>query len=94
MTYKIRNTKRFDKDLKKCAKRGMPMKLIADTLKILADTGTLPPEYRPHKLSGEYAGKWECHIGGRNSDWLMGWEQNDTELTLPMLRPGSHADIY
>ena len=54
----------------------------------LYQTHTIPTNYR------RYAGKWECHIGGRNSDWLMVWEQNDTELTLLMLRTGSHADIY
>lgn len=44
--------------------------------------------------SGDYAGMWERHIGGRNSDWLMVWSQNDTELTLLMLRTGSHSDIF
>jgi len=38
------------------------MKLIAEALKILESTGSLPPEYKPHKLVGKYAGKWECHI--------------------------------
>ncbi|MCM1450907.1 MAG: type II toxin-antitoxin system YafQ family toxin [Clostridium sp.] len=94
MKYTIRNTKKFDKDLKRCAKRGLPMRLIAEALKILEATGTLPNEYRPHKLVGKYAGKWECHIDGRNSDWIMVWEQNETELTLLMLRTGSHSDIF
>ena len=31
-------------------------------LQILAETGTLPERYRPHKLSGRYSGYWECHI--------------------------------
>lgn len=62
MRYQIINTKKFDRDLKRCAKRGLPMKRIAEALRILAETGTLPDEYRPHKLSGNYAGKWECQL--------------------------------
>lgn len=62
MRYSVRNTKRFDKDLIKCAKRGLPMKVIYDAIKILTETGSLPTEYKPHKLTGNYAGKWECHI--------------------------------
>ncbi|MBD5292689.1 MAG: type II toxin-antitoxin system mRNA interferase toxin, RelE/StbE family [Bacteroides sp.] len=46
------------------------------------------------KLSGNYAGQWECHINGRNSDWLLVWEQNDNALTLLMIRTGSHSDLF
>ncbi len=52
MKYIIRNTKRFDMDLKRCAKRGFPMRHIAEAMHILSETGTLPPKYRPHKLVG------------------------------------------
>lgn len=44
-----------------------------------------------NKLSGNHAGEWECHIG---SDWLLIWEQNDTELTLLMLSTGTHSDLF
>lgn len=33
----------------------------------------------------------ECHIKG---DWLLIWQQNDTELTLIMTDTGTHADLY
>ena len=48
-------------------------------------------EYRPHKLSGQYAGKWECHI---LPDWLLIWEQHDDELVLIMTNTGSHNDVF
>lgn len=35
---------------------------------ILMEIGTLPPQYRPHKLTGQYAGLWEAHI---KPDWLL-----------------------
>ncbi len=91
MTYRVRTSKRFDKELKLCQKRGYKMQLIHDAIKLLVTTGTLPAEYRPHKLSGNLHGIWECHI---QPDWLMTWEQNDTELTLLFLRTGTHSDLF
>ncbi len=92
--YTLEVTNKFKKDFNRCIKRGLPIVKIQEALRLLETTGTLPQEYRPHKLVGKYAGKWECHINGHNSDWLMVWDQNDTELTLLMLRTGSHSDIF
>ena len=91
MKYIVRTTKRFDKQLKLCEKRGLSLSLIYEVMQLLATTGTLPAKYRPHKLSGNYAGVWECHI---QPDWLMTWEQNDTQLTLLFLQTGTHADLF
>lgn len=46
-------------------------------VRLLAETGTLPRQYHPHRLLGRRTGQWECHI---KPDWLMVWEQNDTEF--------------
>ena len=92
--YSLVVTNKFKKDFRQCIKRGLPIIKLQEAMRLLEQTGTLPPEYRSHKLSGAYTGKWECHINGRNSDWLMVWEQDDTNLTLLMLRTGSHADIF
>ena len=94
MAYTIDYAGSFKKDYKRLKKRGLPIDKLVEAVGILAETGALPAEYSPHKLVGKYAGKWECHINGRNSDWLLVWEQNDTTLTLLMLRTGSHADIF
>ena len=92
--YTLEVSTKFKKDFRRCMKRGLNMEKIQEAMLILSETGTLPPEYRPHKLVGDYAGMWECHISGPNSDWLMVWAQNDTELTLLMLRTGSHSDLF
>ena len=73
--YSIDYTKRFKKDLKRCQKRGLDLQLIHDAIVLLRTTGTLPAQYRPHKLSGNRDGQWECHI---EPDWLMTWEQRST----------------
>ena len=91
MKYIVKTTKRFDKDLKRCEKRGLNMHHIQEAMLILASTGTLPMKYRPHKLSGNRDRQWECHI---EPDWLMTWEQNDMELTLLFLQTGTHSDLF
>ena len=91
MKYEIITPNRFKKDLKRCEKRGLKMRLIYDAINLLAETGTLPAQYRPHKLSGNRSGQWECHI---EPDWLMTWEQNDTQLTLLFLQTGTHSDLF
>ena len=91
MTYRVKTTKRFDKDLKRCEKRGYNMQLIFNVMQLLAATGTLPAQYRPHKLTGNRQGQWECHI---QPDWLMTWEQNNTELILLFLQTGTHSDLF
>lgn len=67
------------------------MEKLKEVICLLESTGELPPQYKPHKLSGQYEGKWECHI---MSDWLLIWEQLDDELVLIMTNTGSHSDVF
>ena len=62
MAYTVKISSQFKKDFRRCIKRGLNMKLIIDAMDILEATGTLPMKYRPHKLSGNQQGIWECHI--------------------------------
>lgn len=91
MTYNIIYSNKFKKSLKKCFKRGLDMEKLRKVLKILEQGDVLPSEYRAHKLSGKYQGNWECHI---QPDWLLVWEQNDTQLILLLIDTGSHSDIF
>jgi len=72
-------------------KRGLPMEDLRTVISLLMQTGTLPAHYRPHKLTGNYMGKWECHI---KADWLLVWEQHEAELLLITIDTGSHSDIF
>ena len=89
--YQINYSNRFNKDLKRCMKRGLNLKLIKDAIDLLAEKGSLPQEYRPHKLVNQKLDIWECHI---QPDWLMTWGQNDIELTLLFLQTGTHSDLF
>lgn len=91
MKYSIDTTRKFDRSLKKCIKRGLDISKFKECVRILSEEGKLPSEYHPHKLSGKFKRAWECHI---EPNWLLVWEQNDTELTLLMIDTGSHSDIF
>lgn len=89
--YELFYANSFKKSLKACKKRGYDLSLLQQAINILQETGTLPEHYRPHKLSGRQEGLWECHIKG---DWLLIWQQNDTELILILTDTGTHADLF
>lgn len=72
MAYSVSYTKNFQKDVEKCRRRGYNMQRLQKVLEELIDTGCVPANCRPHKLSGNHEGEWECHIG---PDWLLIWEQ-------------------
>ena len=91
MAYTYKTTKTFERDLKRCKKRGYNLQLIKDAISALIEHGSLPSHYHPHKLVGDQKGRWECHI---KPDWLMIWEQNDNEFTLLMLETGTHSDLF
>ena len=89
--YQVLITKTFRKDTERCRKRGYNMDLLKEAIRLLEQDGVLPANYRPHKLSGNYEGCWECHLKG---DWLLIWEQNESELTLLFTGTGTHADLF
>jgi len=91
MRYEIKAKGSFKRAYKRCLKQGFDPSLLADVLIILSETGTLPPQYRPHKLVGRFANLWECHI---QPDWLLVWEQHDDELVLILIDTGTHADLF
>jgi len=91
MKYDILFSNQFKRSYKKCLKRGYNKLLFEQVVSILAETGSLPEQYRPHKLRGEWKGLWECHI---QPDWLLIWEQRETELILILTDTGTHADLF
>ena len=89
--WEIEYTNRFKRSFKRCVKRGLDVEVFATVVEILRQTGTLPPEYKPHKLSGKYAGYWECHL---QPDWLLVWLPHEQELVLTFIDTGTHSDLF
>ena len=67
------------------------MEKLVTVVRLLVENGELPTKYRPHKLSGDYRGIWECHI---QPDWLLLWKQDDEELVMLMTNTGTHSDLF
>jgi mRNA interferase YafQ len=72
-------------------KRGLDVTLFERAARLLQEHGTLPAEYRPHKLSGKYADYWECHL---QPDWLLIWSQDNDRFVLLFIDTGTHADLF
>lgn len=70
-------------------KRGKTLDRIEAVVRILRMGEALPLRYRPHKLSGQWRGSWECHI---EPDWLLIYDLEDELLTLR--RTGTHSDLF
>ena len=91
MKYIIRPTSRFQRDLKRAAKRGYHTELLTAVIKKLADGVPLEQRYRDHALAGDYAGCRECHI---TPDWLLIYELDGDTLLLYLMRTGTHSDLF
>ncbi len=82
-------TNKFRKDLRRLNKRGYDMSRLDAVVETIRINGNAAPQCRPHKLSGDWDGYWECHIA---SDWLLIYEVDEQTVTL--YRTGTHADLF
>jgi mRNA interferase YafQ len=86
---RIAQRRPFRADLRRQKRRGKNIEDLIAAVELLAESGTLPPSYRPHRLSREWSGVWECHI---EPDWLLIYAVTDREVIL--IRTGSHRDLF
>lgn len=91
MSYTVKPTTQFQKDLKKAQKRKLNLDLLSDAIKILANGDQLPSKYKDHQLTGNFDGCRECHI---QPDWLLIYEITESDLILYLTRTGSHSDLF
>ena len=84
-------TTKFRKDYKRIKKRGYDLSLLENVLDTLLREETLDQKYRDHALTGNYIGFRECHI---QSDWLLIYAINVSELILTASRTGTHSDLF
>ena len=87
----IRLYKKFKRDYKCLQKRGYNVDLLDEVVRMLAAGKPLPPKYRDHPLSGDYAGCRECHMA---TDWLLVYEAWQEEPILYLMRTGTHSDLF
>ena len=91
MTYHIKFTNVYKKSYKRAKKRGLNLKLLYNVVEALGQGHKLDTKYRDHALHGNWEGFRECHI---QPDWLLIYLVENDVLTLTLVEPGTHADIF
>jgi mRNA interferase YafQ len=86
---RITQRRRFRDDLNRQKRRGKNIEDLIAAVELLAEEGSLPAGYRPHQLTGEWKGVWECHL---DADWLLIYQLTDVEVLL--IRTGRHSDLF
>ena len=86
----LRFSTQYKKDAKRFRNQPKKMEKVAEILRMLRDEIPIPESYRPHLLTGNYAGCMECHIEG---DFLLIWI-DETDNLIGILRLGSHSELF
>lgn len=89
--YEVIATNQFRKDYKLCIKRKLDIIRLDKAIIDLSEKGTVPAILRPHILSGNFSGLWECHL---KPDWLLIWRQNEETKIITLIGTGSHSDLF
>ena len=82
-------TGQFERDLRRARRRGKDLNKLWAVVDRLLAGATPEPRHRAHRLSGQWARSWECHI---EPDWLLIWNVRDDSLALT--RIGTDADLF
>ena len=86
----IRKTTQFKKDFKKIKNNTNKINALLEIVRKMANGETIPAEFDPHPLTGNYKNHMECHI---ESDFLLIWfDKNADEVKL--VRLGSHSELF
>ena len=90
MRYDVNYSSRYDRDLKRVAKRRKNLELLDEIVDMLAEGKPLPEKNHDHALTGNWKGFRECHI---EPDRLPVYRREDDKLILVLMRTGSHSDL-
>lgn len=85
--------KSFSKDWERLQASGRhDMTRLKEAIGLLvANDGPLPPEWKDHPLTGNWAGYRELHAAG---DLLLVYELKNGGMEVVFIRAGTHADIF
>jgi len=89
--FEIVTSTKFLKDLKLLKKRSQQdFQQLQELITVLAEAGHkgLHKKHRPHKLSGNYNGYWECHV---KPDLLLIWDENEQ---INLLETGKNRNAF
>jgi mRNA interferase YafQ len=87
----VKRTSRFIKDVQRLTAQNKDLRLLEEVVTKLAAGEVLAPEYRDHKLKGEFNMFRECHVA---PDWLLIYYVDVKVLVLTLSRTGSHSTLF
>lgn len=90
MKKRLVYTSQFKKDFKRYRHRREIMETLREVFIRLENGMPIPYSMRPHKLTGNYKGCMECHVG---NDILLIWIDEKTNV-VRLLRFGSHSELF
>ena len=86
----LKYTGQIKKDLKRYQNKPKRIENLMRVLTFLKETGSVPEQYYPHILKGEYSGFMECHI---EKDFLLIWIDEESDQ-VRLTRLGSHSELF
>lgn len=87
---KLKASSQYKKDYKRFRNQPEKLQKLVTVLNLLQNESPIPEEYKPHMLTGNYAGFMECHIEG---DFLLIWFDPETD-EIDLVRLGSHSELF
>jgi mRNA interferase YafQ len=93
MTKTIFWSKKFKQDYKRLINsvNSETIDELLTVIEILANGQNLPEKYKDHLLKGNWTGYRECHI---KPDLLLIYKLENNNLTLTLVRTGSHSELF
>ena len=90
----------FKNCIKKLKKQNLDIGEVFTVIALLAKDIPMPPEYRDHKLTNfkpkgsKITGDFrECHLQGKNSDWVLVYQKRKANMVLYLYSSGSHSNV-
>ena len=84
-------TRQFERDRKRLRRGGYDLPHLKTVMASLLKGEPLGPRFRNHKLTGNWQGRWECHI---RPDWLLIYKVELEANLIIFERTGSYADLF
>ncbi len=86
----IRFTSQFKKDFKHIKNDARKVEVFYQIADKLRKGEPIPPQYKPHQLSGDWKNHMECHL---NDDYLLIWYDKIADV-IEFVRLGSHSELF
>jgi len=86
---RIEYSTQFQRDVKRCQKRGKDLPKLKAMLEMIIADDELPVRYRDHPLKGEWKGYRDAHV---EPDWVLIYFADASMVRFE--RTGTHSDLF